>query len=100
MIRQIRQRRQQARQVTDTENRRGNEARRVGGTHKGGRLEEKNYLSAIRLERILGQIRKKKKKIRREKKRIGRKKNKRLEKKMKGRINLASATRNAKCKST
>ena len=75
MIRQIRQRRQQARQVTDTENRRGNEARRVGGTHKGGRLEEKkNDLSALRLERILGQIRKKKKKIRREKKRIVRKK--------------------------
>ena len=81
MIRQIRQRRHQARQVTDTENRRGNEARRVGGEHKGGRLEEKNDLSAIRLERILGQIREKKKKIRREKKRIGRKKNKRLEKK-------------------
>ena len=73
MIRQIRQRQQQARQVTDTENRRGNEARRVGGTHKGGRLEEKNDLSAIRLERILGQIRKKKKNIRRKRRRLERK---------------------------
>ena len=50
--------------------RQGNEARRVGGTHKGGRLEDKNDLSAIRLERILGQIRKKKKKIRRERRRL------------------------------
>ena len=43
-----------------------------------GEIRRKNDLSALRLERILGQIRKKKKKIRREKKRIRRKKIKKI----------------------
>ena len=60
---------------------RGNEARRVGETHKGGEIRRKNDLSDIRLERILEQIRKKKKKIRRERRRLEGKKGRLEEKK-------------------
>ena len=80
MIRQIRQRRQQARQVTDTENRRGNEARRVGGTHKGGRLEEKRPL-CYQIRKNPGADLKEKEEDSKGKEEDWKKKNKRLEKK-------------------